>query len=159
MGGVAVDQALVDRCRLLAADIASEVQSFIDAHTSVGVERTVARALGAEGVDDSGTPLANRLVDRLHEARLLSRGVAFYLGRECLRHGCSPLEAAERLGYGREPITPEGSETEAQIRGVLAAPTAAALARIDGAQHERDAHKARLAAAESPWKYVIVATG
>ena len=53
MGLIALDQPLVERCRSLAADIVGEVQRFIDAHTTVGVERTVARALGVEGVDDA----------------------------------------------------------------------------------------------------------
>src|SRR5687767_4344655 len=166
MARVALDQALVDRCRNVARDIASEVQEFIDAHTSVGVERTVARALGVEGVDDAGTPLANRLVDRLHEAKLLERGVSFYLGREMLRRKSSALEAAERLAYagqgpspagGNEPIRAEGTESLEAVRKVLAEPAQRALARIDGARSEREAKKARLGMAEQPWKYVIVA--
>jgi beta-lysine 5,6-aminomutase alpha subunit len=159
MARVALDQALVDRCRDVARDIASEVQQFIDAHTSVGVERTVARALGVEGVDDAGTPLANRLVDRLHEAKLLERGASFYIGREMLRRKSSALEAAEQLAYGNAPISAEGSESLDDVRRVLAEPAQRALARIDTARSEREANKARLGMAEQPWKYVIVATG
>src|SRR5687767_13911167 len=99
MGLIALDPALVDRCRSLASDIAREVQRFIDAHTSVGVERTVVRALGVEGVDGQGTPLVNTLIDRLARAQLLSRGAAFYLGREMLRRRVSLQVAAEYLAY------------------------------------------------------------
>ncbi len=159
MAQVAFDQTLVDRCRQLAAEVADDVQRFIDGHTTVGVERTVARALGAEGVDDEGTPLANRLVDRLHEAGLLERGVAFYLGREMLRRRVSALEAAEQLAYGKGPISPEGEETVADIGRALVVPTDAALLRIDRAREEREVNKARLGMGETPWKYVIVATG
>ncbi len=159
MARVALDQALVDRCRNVARDIASEVQQFIDAHTSVGVERTVARALGVEGVDDAGTPLANRLVDRLHQHKLLGRGVSYYLGREMMRRRCSVLEAAEQIAYGGEEPSADGHEAGAAISETLRAPVAAALARIDGARDEREANKARLGMAEQPWKYVIVATG
>src|SRR5690349_20299396 len=106
MGLIALDQRLVDRCRGLASDISAEVQRFIDAHTSVGVERTVLRALGIEGVDPEGTPLVNSLVDRLAGAGLLGRGAAFYLGREMLRRRVPVQVAAEYLAYGSEPIEP-----------------------------------------------------
>src|SRR5882757_261525 len=94
---VPIDTKLVDECRERAARIADDVQRFIDAHTTVGVERTVARALGVEGVDDQGTPLVNRLVDRIHQAGLLGHGVASFLG-------APTQETAERLAYGSEPI-------------------------------------------------------
>ena len=82
MATVPMDAAKVARCRALAGEISADVQAYIDRHTTVGVERTVARALGVEGVDDQGTPLANLLVDRIHQAGLLGQGVAFFLGRE-----------------------------------------------------------------------------
>jgi len=154
-----MDEAVVADCRRLAAEIADEVQRFIDRHTTVGVERTVARALGIEGADAEGAPLVNLLVERVHGAGLLGRGIAFYLGREVLRGAGSLQEAAERLAWGGQPIEPSGSEDLVAIRAVLEAPTRAALARIDAARDDRDARRARLGMAETPHKYVIVATG
>jgi beta-lysine 5,6-aminomutase alpha subunit len=159
MGLIALDQTLVEQCRSLASDITGEVQRFIGAHTTVGVERTVLRALGVEGVDAEGAPLVNTLVDRLLRAGLLERGAAFYLGREMLRRRVSAQVAAEYLAYGEEEPRAEGSEERAQIAGALAADTASALARIAEARSSRLALRARLKQPESPWKYVIVATG
>src|SRR5690349_13989516 len=116
---VPMDERVVAECRERAAAIADDVQRFIDAHTTVGVERTVARAYGVEGVGDQGTPLVNQLVDRLHGSKLLGRGVAFYLGRELLRGAASVQEAAERLAYGATELDGGGSESDAQIRGAL----------------------------------------
>ena len=65
---IQVDEELVSGCRAMAADIATEVQGFIDVHTSVGVERTVARAYGIEGLSGDCAPTVNVLVDRVHEA-------------------------------------------------------------------------------------------
>jgi beta-lysine 5,6-aminomutase alpha subunit len=64
MGTVPIDARKVARCRELAGEIATDVQRYIDAHTTVGVERTVLRAYGADGVDDQGVPLVNIAVDR-----------------------------------------------------------------------------------------------
>ncbi|HEX6244757.1 MAG TPA: lysine 5,6-aminomutase subunit alpha [Polyangiales bacterium] len=159
MGLIALDQRLVDRCRGLASDISVEVQRFIDAHTSVGVERTVLRALGIEGVDAHGTPLVNTLVDRLARADLLGRGAAFFLGREMLRRRIPAQLAAEYLAYGEQAPQAGGDETRAQVAAVLADDTHVALARIRGARDARLSLRGSLTAAETPWKYVIVATG
>src|SRR6476660_4438558 len=105
MAHVEVDQALVDRCRRLSSDIASEVQTFIDAHTTTGVERTVARALGVEGVDDRGTPLVNTLIERIQERGDLARGISWALGEAMIRNKSTLQEAAEQLAYGRAPVS------------------------------------------------------
>lgn len=159
MAQVPLDMKVVDECRRLAASIADDVQNFIDKHTTVGVERTVARSFGIEGVDDQGIPLVNLLVDRIHEHKLLGRGVAFFLGRELLRGAPNLQDAAERLAYGRSEISGDGSEAEAQILNALQEGCYAALKHIDDARDAREAMKQRLGMAENPWKYVIVATG
>src|SRR5689334_972735 len=103
MAQVPADPAAVAACRAFAADIADDVQRFIDRHTTVGVERTVARAYGVVGADAEGTPLANKLVDRLHERGLTGRGVAYFLGRALLDGAGTVQEAAESLAYGPLP--------------------------------------------------------
>jgi len=159
MAKVPVDQAKVDGCRQHAADIADEVQRFIDRHTTVGVERTVARAYGVTGADAEGTPLANTLVDRIHKAGQIGRGVAYFLGRALAEGAGSIQEAAETLAYSEgADLGPDGVSA-GEARGALEAATREALARIDGARDEREARKAKFPEAEAPFKYVIVATG
>jgi len=53
MATVPMDRAKVARCRVIAAEIADDVQRYIDAHTTVGVERTILRAYGADGESDT----------------------------------------------------------------------------------------------------------
>jgi len=159
MARVPLDSAVVDDCRRLAAEVADDVQRFIDRHTTVGVERTVARALGIDGIDDEGTPLANTLVDRVHSVGLLGRGISFFLGRELVRGATDVQDAAERLAYGKTPIDGAGSEPADRIAATLGPATAAALDRIDRARDEREARKSKLGMGVTPWKYVIVATG
>src|SRR5262252_536237 len=108
MATVPVDPAAVHACRASAADIADDVQRFIDRHTTVGVERTVARAYGVVGADAEGTPLANKLVDRLHEQGLVGRGVAYFLGRGLVEGASSVQDAAEALAFGSEPLDRDG---------------------------------------------------
>jgi beta-lysine 5,6-aminomutase alpha subunit len=159
MAEVPIDHAVVDACRAAAADVADDVQRFIDRHTTVGVERTVARAYGVTGADREGTPLANVLVDRIHQARATGRGVAYFLGRALLEGASSVQEAAEQIAYGGGDLEVEGGPTAAACRGALVAETKRALERIDAAREARESLKARFPAAELPLKYVIVATG
>jgi beta-lysine 5,6-aminomutase alpha subunit len=159
MAKVPVDQQMVASCRQLAGGIAEEVQRFIDAHTTVGVERTTARAYGVEGVDDQGVPLVNLLVHRYQQARLLSRGIAFYLGRAVSNGARSINEAAERLAFGPDIDGGEGRPTLGEARQALERYTGAALDRIDAARAVRDGKRKQFAAAPTPLKYVIVATG
>jgi beta-lysine 5,6-aminomutase alpha subunit len=159
MARVPVDAAVVDACRGFAAEIADDVQRFIDTHTTVGVERTVARAYGVVGADAEGTPLVNVLVDRLHAAGLLGRGVAWFLGRALHEGTASVQEAAEALAYGGPGEERQPAASPETLRAALAGPTEKALARIDGARDAREGFKARHEVGETPLKYVIVATG
>lgn len=158
MARLFVDEAVVSRCRELASAIAADVQATIDAHTTVGVERTVARAYGVTGADPEGTPLANALVDRIHRAKSCGYGVARFLGAALADGASSIQDAAERLAYGEVLPDVTTSSREAALRAI-GPHTDAALRRIDEARHAREATKAKRAVGESPLKYVIVATG
>jgi beta-lysine 5,6-aminomutase alpha subunit len=156
---VPMDEEKVARCRELAAAVADDVQTYIDGHTSVGAERTILRAFGADGVDDQGAPLVNLAIDRVAKAGLLGRGISFWLGRQLLGGARDIQDAAERLAYAPELDRGEGGPSLEAVRQVLAPHATEAIARIDRARDERDANKARIKAGATPLKYVIVATG
>lgn len=159
MATVPMDARKVARCREIAAEIADDVQRYIDAHTTVGVERTILRAYGAEGVDDQGVPLVNTAVERYREAGVLGRGIAFFLGRALISGAKTVQDAAERLAFAPEIDRGEGGAGSDAAREALKVHTAAALTRIDEARTQREALRARIAAGPTPLKYVIVATG
>ncbi len=153
-----IDHAIVDECRSLAADIAARVQSFIDGHSTVSIERTVLRAYGIDGANTDGHPLVNRCVERLKEGGLLPRGAAFALGAALARGAASPQEAAEDLAYGAGGAGLDTVPFE-RAREALAPHDADAMKRIDGARAARQSARTRLGTGPTPWKYLIVATG
>jgi beta-lysine 5,6-aminomutase alpha subunit len=159
MATVPMDVRKVARCRELAAEIADDVQRYIDAHTTVGVERTILRAYGAEGVDDQGAPLVNTAVDRYREAGLLGHGIAFFLGRALLAGAKTVQDAAERLAFAPDLDRGDAGPSADAAREALRRHTDAAVARIDQARAEREALRSRIAPGPPPQKYVIVATG
>jgi len=159
MAHVPMDEKKVASCRALAASVATDVQRYIDAHTSVGVERTMLRALGVEGLGAEGAPLVNLAVDRYQKAGLLDRGISFFVGRQLISGAKNVQDATERLAYAPEIDEPTSGPTPAEARAALAPHVTAALERIDRAREQREALKARVAPGPAPLKYVIVATG
>ena len=154
-----IDNAIVDDCRRLAGDIAGGVQRFIDAHTTVSIERTVLRAYGIDGADAEGVPLVNSCVDRYLASGGLGHGIAWWLGRALARGAADPQEAAEALAYGSEVDSGAGGPSLADVRAALLPHTKAAIERIDRARDKRKSDRERLGTGPIPWKYVIVATG
>src|SRR5206468_1369705 len=134
-----------------AGDIAAGVQRFIDAHTTVSIERTVLRAYDIDGANAEGVPLVNTCVDRYLAAGTVGRGIAWWLGRALARGAANPQEAAEELAYSAELDDGKGGPTEAQVMAALAPHTATALARIDGARQQRADARQRLRTGPIPW--------
>ena len=159
MARVPVDEKKVASCRALAAEVADDVQRYIDKHTSVGVERTILRALGVEGTDDQGAPLVNIAVERYQKAGLLGHGISYFLARALLSGATSVQDAAERIAFSPEIDRGEGGPSIEAVRAALDPHVKAALARIDDARDQRVALKAKISAGPTPHKYVIVATG
>ncbi len=163
MHALPIDQAVVDECRKLAASVAEGVQQFIDAHTTVSIERTVLRAYGVDGADADGIPLVNAAVDRCLAKNRLGHGIATELGRALLRGVRSMQEAAEEIAYGSALDDDQGSQPSLdsvdELTRILAPHTTTAIRRIDGARARRAADAKRLPPGPHPWKYVIVATG
>lgn len=96
---------LVDEARASTKKIAADAQVFIDAHSTVTVERTICRLLGIDGVDEFDVPLPNVVVDFIKENGNLSLGVAKYLGNAMLETGLKPQEIAEKVASKELDIT------------------------------------------------------
>ena len=150
-----IDREAVAAARRLANAIVDPIDEFISRHSTVSVERTVARLCGIDGVDRSGVPLPNRLVDALPHP---PRGVARALGAAVAESGRSPQQVAEAVAAG-ERLPDDTGTPEAAVRGALTPHVERGLARIDANRVIREAALARLPQAQPPLLYVIVASG
>src|SRR5438270_8730909 len=137
MAQIFVEPSDIERARELARSAALGVQAFIDRHTTVSIERTVLRLLGISGAGSRGAPLANLIVDRLRDARVLDRGAAYWLGR-ALRAapGKDPLHAVERVAAQAGKLPPLTEAEDAQLKDEMRADARAAVrelkSRIEG---------------------------
>ncbi len=79
MNKLNLDQIKIKESRKYAQAIAFDVQSFIDKHSTVSVERTVLRLLGVDGIDEFGVPIPNRIVDDVIKNGNIKLGVSYYI--------------------------------------------------------------------------------
>lgn len=159
MSKLNLNQETIKECRKIAKDISNHVQSFIDQHTTVSVERSIVRFLGVDGVDALDVPLANVVVDHIKACADLSKGVIHYLGYAHHKYQLSPQDIAQQISqntlslseFKEEPLCPYIDELKPYMHQTIS--------QID---HMRSVRKEMINLSEAkktPAKYVIVATG
>ncbi len=150
---------LIDSARSAAGRIAENVQLFIDKNTTVTVERTIARLMGVDGVDEIDKPLPNVLVDSIKEGGGLSRGIAFWLGNAMVQTGKTPQEIAEGVSAGEIDITRLPIADENKIMEAVYKTAEKMVDRIRNNKAKRDEYLNTIGEGRKPYLYVIVATG
>ncbi|MGF7058922.1 lysine 5,6-aminomutase subunit alpha [Brassicibacter mesophilus] len=154
-----LDPNVIESARNAARNIADDVQNFIDRHTTVTVERTVARLLGVDGVDEIEKPLPNVVVDNIKEGGGLSLGVAYWLGNAMIQTGDEPQIIAEKVSRGELDLTKLPIAEEARIKESVETIAKKTVERIRANRNKRDDYIQTLGEGKKPYLYVIVATG
>lgn len=154
-----LDFELVDKIRSSAEAIAADTQQFIEGHTTVAVERTVARLLGIDGVDAFDVPLPNVVVENIKRSNGLGIGIATYIGNAMLQTGLDPQQIAEAVAKGEIDLTrlPMGDIFE--IRMIVDKAAKKTVDKILANRREREGFLENYGDKEGPYLYVIVATG
>ncbi|WP_459129101.1 lysine 5,6-aminomutase subunit alpha [Guggenheimella bovis] len=159
MSKLGLDEGKIVKARGLAAKIADDVQQFIDLHTTVAVERTIARLLGVDGVDEMGVPLPNVIVDELKNHNALGTGVAYYLGNAYIETKKPIQEIVESVSKGELDLFTLPKHDAFEIELALKPIVEASVARIQKNHEKRDEYFKRFGDKQGPLLYVIVATG
>ncbi|WP_432406879.1 lysine 5,6-aminomutase subunit alpha [Wukongibacter sp. M2B1] len=154
-----LDKGLIEKARNSAANIAKDIQGFIDKHTTVTVERTVARLLGVDGIDDIERPLPNVIVDHIKEEGGLSRGVAYWIGNAIVNTGKTPQEIAEEVSISELNLMKLPIADEGRIKEEIEKLALEMVRRIKKNREERESFIENIGEGAKPYLYVIVATG
>jgi beta-lysine 5,6-aminomutase alpha subunit len=154
-----LDQSLVDEARALARHIVEPVIDYINAHTTVAIERTTLRLIGVDGIDEEGVPLPNRVVDSA--LPLLPGGILRPFVASMIQHSLDVQKTAEAIGRGELSLHPVRAEDEsmATIEAEVLRLVREGVARILARRAERATMLEELGNPQTPWLYVIVATG
>lgn len=150
---------IVDKARKSAENIADDMQKFIDRHTTVTVERTVARLLSIDGIDKAGVPLPNVVVDNIKNGGGLPYGAAFFIGNAIADTDLSPQEIAEKVSKGELDLTKIKIHDEFEIKMAVKKEAQKTIDRIKRRREERDNYLKRFGDKKGPYLYLIVATG
>ncbi len=154
-----LDPKVVDSARQHAANIAKDMQAFIDSHTTVSTERTILRLLGIDGVDEVDEPLPNVVVDQIKEAGALPTGVAYLIGNAIVQTGKTPQEIAEEMAAGKLNIMELPTCSQEEAAEALKPAIKATFERIDMQKAKRQEYLNTIGEGAEPYIYVIVATG
>jgi beta-lysine 5,6-aminomutase alpha subunit len=156
---VGIDSEKVEYARSLARNIARDVQGFVDNYTTVAVERTIARLLGIDGINDDGVPYPNVIVDYLQSKGILADGVMYWMGNAMIETGCSPQEIVEMTEEDRFNMSVIPRHTQEERENVLKPYIDASVSKIRNRRDRRANYLKTLGEGNQPYIYVIVATG
>lgn len=149
----------IDRVKELAGEIANQVQSFIDRHSSVSVERTILRLYGVDGIDKEGVPLINRLIDILKEKGTLKDGASYPFAATMVATGKDAQTTAEMIINGEIPYDRfHGLYMRDAIKKEHDL-VKTAIDNLDATRKRKEEKQAKWPLPQQPWRYIIVATG
>jgi len=154
-----LDPKIIQSARTAAANIAEEVQGFIDQHTTVAVERAIVRLLGVDGIDEMERPLPNIIVDNIKEGGGLGEGIAYWLGNAMIHTGDIPQAIAEKVSRGELNLTTLPLASEDEIKEKINEIARSTVNKIRENRRKREEYIERLGEGRQPYIYVIVATG
>ena len=154
-----LDLKVVESARQHAANIAHDMQEFIEKHTTVSTERTIVRLLGIDGVDDVDTPLPNVVIDHLKDAGALPTGAAYFIGNAIVQTGKTPQEIAEEVAAGNLDLTKLPTCSVEEAAEALKPAIAKTFEQIDMQKAKRQEYLNTIGEGKEPYIYVIVATG
>ncbi|SCY99887.1 lysine 5,6-aminomutase subunit alpha [Alkaliphilus peptidifermentans] len=154
-----LDVESIEMARNAAKSIAEDVQSFIDEHTTVAVERTIARLLGIDGVVDGEYPLPNIVVDHIMKGRGIGQGIAYWIGNAMVHTGKGPQEIAQEVAGGDLELTKLPPQDINKIKEAIEDKARKTVEAIGANRQKRSDYIKNIGEGEKPYLYVIVATG
>jgi beta-lysine 5,6-aminomutase alpha subunit len=159
-----LDPGVIASCREAAAQISRRVGEEIAHKTTVSVQRTVARLLGVDGVNELDAPLPNVLVDHVADRGELGLGIGYWLGNALLDdERRSPQQIAQDVDAGRLDLCALPRAQDGAIRARITQECERSIAEIAGRMRERRELRAslgeRVGGPRSPLRYVLTATG
>ncbi|MBC7693379.1 MAG: D-lysine 5,6-aminomutase subunit alpha [Methylotenera sp.] len=168
MAHLTLDTRVVSRCRELAADIAKPIETLINTHTTIAIERATLRLLGVNGAVTRGGqwfPEVNAIIEDLHKEKVLDRGVLHWFVNGMIQKKMTAAELGAAVATRKISLLKLPVASDAEIRKLGKELCARARQNIVDCRERRDAIRAETkdpfdaTGKNGPLLYVIVATG
>jgi beta-lysine 5,6-aminomutase alpha subunit len=153
-----LDTGMISASHQAAEDIANGVNQYIDIRTSVTIERSIARLLDVDGINEQSIPYPNILVDHIAQRGGLPQGLAYWLGNAIIETGQSPQVISERVERGELDLLSLPRSDEERGRQVMYQHCREVLNKILDIRKVRDLQR-KVNNPSMPLIYVIAATG
>jgi beta-lysine 5,6-aminomutase alpha subunit len=154
-----IDDNKIEKAKSLAKGIVDDLDYLMNDFSSVSIERTVARFMGVDGVNDSGEPLPNVLIDHLMQNKIMDKGIAFYLVNAMLNKEKTADEIAKMVADKELNLAEVPIGNQELIFNKITQLTEKRLEQIKGERQFREEKIKTYGDAPQPYTYVIVATG
>jgi len=154
-----LDFELVDKAKQSAANIADDIQKFIDEHTTITVERTILRLLGIDGVDEFQRPYANVVMDHIIEGGGFKEGASYHIGNAMVELNKTPQEIADMIVKKELNLFELKQNSIEEIQKAINKVATETVEYIRKNRETREKLIDKLGEGSKPYLYVIVATG
>lgn len=159
MAEIPLNSKQVSHVKSVAKEIADHIQTYIEKHSTVSVERTILRLYGIDGVDSEGTPMPNKLVDMLVEKGCLSSGVSRYFAAAMMETGRDPNTTAELISQRKVEFGDVSKFSQGDILEKEKELSREAISVLDRTRERKQEKIRKCLLPQQPWRYMIVATG
>lgn len=156
---LSIEKTKVDKARGYAREIARSFSDLLEKHSSVTIERTVARLMGIDGALENGEPLPNVLIDHLRDRDVLDRGAAYWIANGMCADDVSAQQLAELVAAGEVDLTTIPPQPPDAVLLILDELSEEILGKINRQRVYREESYKRFGERNQPAIYVIVATG
>jgi beta-lysine 5,6-aminomutase alpha subunit len=158
MSRLIIDKQLVSQARESAKIIASQVRQSVHGLTTTTIERASLRLIGIDGINTDGIPLVNIVVDHLAEIGLLPNGALLPVVAAMQQQGLSAQAVAASVADGSLTLGGKFVNND-QIREQTYQLGKTACHKIELNRQERELLVHQLGQGQTPYLYLIVATG
>jgi beta-lysine 5,6-aminomutase alpha subunit len=154
-----IDQGLIDSCMEIAKQISDKVTVIINTKTTVSIERTIARLLGVDGINNDDIPLPNVLVDHIYEQGIIDRGLSYWLGNAIIHTGKNPQDIVEMIDSNDINLNEIPRHDENEINNLMINLAKESLKRLNQITAVREEKRRILGENNPPHTYILTATG
>ncbi|MHC1784122.1 MAG: GNAT family N-acetyltransferase [Anaerolineaceae bacterium] len=150
---------MLEYCNNAAEKIATDIDDFITDKSTVSIERTIARAMGIEGVNADGIPYPNIVVDYLQSKNLLADGVANWVINSVRITNKDPQVIAQMIDENIPFILDESAKADSHKQDLSLSLCKQNLEKISLKKIERYERLNKYDKALPPFLYIIIGTG
>lgn len=154
-----IQKEKINQARKSASKITNDLRWLLESHSSVTIERTIARLLGIDGATADGTPYPNVIVDYLKNNNILDKGVAYHICNAMAFTGKTSQEVAEDIINGKINLVELAPQDSPKVFEVMQKQTDNMLNHIKNQRDYRNNQFKKYGDRKKPSLYVIVATG